>query len=61
MPTMRIYFIDAKNRIQRGEWIDCADDADAHRQAGELKAHWAVVEIWDRHRKVVRLDGAENT
>lgn len=58
MPAYRHYRLDGAGRISKAEWFEAADDADAVRQVRDKKLPVAS-EIWDRNRRVARVDAAD--
>jgi hypothetical protein len=57
LPAYRHYRLDGSGSISKAEWIEASDDADAVRQVQEKKLSVAS-EIWDRDRRVAKLDAA---
>lgn len=57
MPAYRHYRLDGAGRISKAEWIEASDDADAVRQIQEKKLPVAS-EIWDRNRRVAKVEAA---
>ena len=58
MANYRLYHLDDAGKIERAEWISAEDDADAERQARAIELH-SSIEVWDRHRLVVRIGSDE--
>ena len=55
MPEYRIYTIGSDGHFYSSIPLDCADDAEATKQAEQLvDGHY--VELWQRDRKIARLD-----
>lgn len=57
MPAYRHYRLDGSGSISKAEWIEASDDADAVRQVQEKKLSVAS-EIWDRDRRVAKVEAA---
>ncbi|MFL6730648.1 MAG: hypothetical protein ACJ8E3_01070 [Sphingomicrobium sp.] len=57
MRQYRVYCLDGSGNIHLAEWIDAADDADAIRQAHELKHGALKCEVWRGKRLVATIDG----
>lgn len=58
LPAYRHYRLDGAGSISKAEWFEAADDDDAVRHVREMKLPVAS-EIWDRHRRVARVDAAD--
>ena len=58
MSSYRVYWLDHKNRITRGEWIEADDDDDAHRRAVELCQEGDAdrIQVWQAARPVDDVD-----
>ncbi len=57
MKSYRVYWLNSRRRIIRGDWIDAHDDEDARRQASQLcNEETAHVEVWERSRPVEEID-----
>ena len=57
MQSYRIYWLDGRGRIKRGEWIEAADDADARRQARDLcDAGTFAMQVWQSARLVEEFE-----
>lgn len=57
MPAYRHYRLDGAGNISNAEWFEATDDADAVRQVREKNLPVAS-EIWDRNRRVAKIDPA---
>jgi hypothetical protein len=57
MQHYRLYCLDGQGSISLAEWIEATDDADAIRQAQELKRGALRCEVWLGKRLVATLDG----
>jgi hypothetical protein len=57
MPSYRHYRLDGAGNISKAEWIEASDDADAVRQVRDKKLPVSS-EIWDRNRRVAKVDAA---
>jgi hypothetical protein len=57
MQQYRLYCLDGVGRIGLAEWIEAGDDADAIRQAQEIKRGALRCEVWLGKRLVATLDG----
>ena len=55
MPAYRHYRLDGAGNISNAEWFEAADDVDAVRKVREKKLP-VPSEVWDRHRRVARVD-----
>jgi len=58
MRDYRLYCLDGTGSISLAEWIQAPDDADAVRQAQELKRGALKCEVWLGNRLVATLDGS---
>ena len=58
MLEYRLYCLDGVGSISMAEWIHAPDDADAIRQAYELKRGALKCEVWLGKRLVATLDGS---
>ncbi len=58
VPAYRHYRLDGAGNISDAEWFEAADDADAVQQVREKKLP-VTSEIWDRTRRVARVDAAD--
>jgi hypothetical protein len=59
MADYRCYFVNNLDQIQTAQNLDCAEDAEAMLQAGELaEAQSLTVEIWNGARLVGRVPQA---
>ncbi len=57
MQTYRIYWLDDKGRIRRGEWIEAEDDDHARRLAeGLCDEGTPTIEVWQGARPVDEVD-----
>ena len=58
MPSYRVYWLDEKDRIKRGDWIEADDDDDAHRRAVELchDGDADKIQVWQSTRPVDEVD-----
>jgi hypothetical protein len=54
----RHYRLDGAGNISKAEWFEAADDADAVHQVRDKKLPVAS-EIWDRNRRVARVDATD--
>lgn len=61
MSSYRVYFLNGAGRIELPEWIEAADDADAMRQAQELKEDARRCEVWQGKRLVGAIDNERLT
>ncbi len=51
MKTYRVYCLDDRGRITRGQWVEAHDDDDIRRRAAEIRTDTASrVEIWEGQR-----------
>ena len=57
MRHYRLYCLEATGSISLAEWIEALDDADALRQARDLKPGALKCEIWCGKRPVATIDG----
>lgn len=55
LPAYRHYRLDGAGNISAAEWIEAADDEEAVRQVRALSLP-VTSEIWDRNRRVARVD-----
>jgi hypothetical protein len=58
MRDFRLYCLDGTGSITLAEWIEAADDAEAIRQAQDLKRGALKCEVWVGNRLVATLDGS---
>jgi hypothetical protein len=58
MPTYRAYLIDENNRVTSYKPVDADSDAEALQAAREF-VDGCDVEVWDRDRKIGRLEPAK--
>jgi hypothetical protein len=58
MPTYRAYLIDENNRVVSYKPVDADSDAEALQAAREF-VDGCDVEVWDRDRKIGRLEPAK--
>ena len=58
MRDYRLYCLDGAGNINLVEWIEAPDDADAIRQAHELKRGALKCEVWLGKRLVATLDSS---
>ena len=58
MPTYRAYLIDENNRVASYKPVDADSDAEALQAAREF-VDGCDVEVWDRDRKIGRLEPAK--
>ena len=58
MPVYRHYRLDGAGNISKAEWFEAADDAVAVPQVRDKKLPVAS-EIWDRNRRVARVDATD--
>jgi hypothetical protein len=58
VPTYRAYMIDGNNRVTSYKPVDADTDAEAL-QAARQFASGCDVEVWDRDRKIGRLQPAK--
>lgn len=56
MPAYRHYRLDGAGNISEAEWIDANDDDEAVRKVAARNLAYAS-EIWDRDRRVARVEG----
>ena len=56
MGHYRLYCMDGAGRIGLAEWIEAGDDADAIRQALDLKRGALKCELWRAERLVATID-----
>ena len=56
MLSYRVYCVNGAGSLELPEWIEAADDADAMRQAQELKRKARKCEVWQGRRLVGTLD-----
>ena len=56
----RLYRLDGVGKIVSAEWLSAADDDAAARQARDGEPQ-STVEIWDRHRLVIRIEPNQET
>jgi len=57
MRSYRVYWLDRRRRIRRGDWLEAHDDEDARRQASVLcDEETASIEVWERSRPVEQID-----
>jgi hypothetical protein len=61
MSIYRVYCLDDAGSIELPDWIEAADDADALRQAQELKKNAKKCEVWQDSRLVGTIDGQRLT
>jgi hypothetical protein len=54
MLDYRVYIIEPDGHFHSAVYLDCADDAEAKKQAEQLVAGHDV-ELWQRDRKIARL------
>ena len=59
MPSYRHYRLDGAGNISKAEWIEASDDADAVEQVRDRKLPVAS-EIWDRNRRVAKIEAARS-
>ncbi|MGN6156439.1 MAG: hypothetical protein ACTHN4_12025 [Sphingomicrobium sp.] len=59
MPAYRHYRLDGAGNISNAEWFEATDDADALRQVRAKKLPVAS-EVWERNRRVARIDPADS-
>jgi hypothetical protein len=59
MPSYRHYRLDGAGNISEAEWFEASDDADAVKQVRDRKLPVAS-EIWERNRRIARIDAAES-
>ena len=57
MQRYRLYCLDGMGKIGLAEWIEAMDDADAIRQAQEMKPGALRCELWLGKRLVATIDG----
>ena len=57
MPAYRHYRLDGRGSIAKAEWIEADSDEDAVRQVREQRLP-VPSEIWDKDRRIARLDAA---
>ena len=55
MQTYRLYCLDGAGKIGLAEWIEAADEADAIRQAHEMKPDALKCELWLGERLVATI------
>lgn len=55
MASYRIYYLAAGGRLQLGENLDCADDAQAIQRALEISGDGRAGELWEGGRLVGRF------
>ena len=55
MPAYRHYRLEGSGRINKAEWFEAADDADAVRQVRERKLSVAS-EVWQGNRCVATIE-----
>ena len=55
MAYYRAYLVDRDDRIQKAVDLDCADDGAAIEAARQL-VNGHDVELWQHHRKIIRLE-----
>jgi hypothetical protein len=58
MANYRLYFIGADDHIVKAEVIDCPTDDDAIAAARVVCAEHPAVEVWERARRVQRVDAS---
>ena len=58
MPTYRVYLIDENNRVTSYKPVDADSDAEAL-HAARAFVDGCDVEVWDRDRKIGRLEPAK--
>ena len=56
MATYRLYGCDTAGKIVFGDYIECADEAAAPEAARPYLDRFASVEVWDRKRRLCKLD-----
>jgi hypothetical protein len=57
MRSYRVYWLDNRRRIVRGDWLQALDDDDARRQAAELcDEDTPTIEVWEAARPVDHID-----
>jgi len=58
MPSYRAYRLDKRHRIVSGEWLNAANDTEAHEKAAELceDGGGPAVELWEAARFVEEID-----
>jgi hypothetical protein len=57
MKSYRVYWLNHRRRILKGDWIQAQDDHEASRKAAELcNEESAAIEVWDRARPVDEID-----
>jgi hypothetical protein len=57
MPSYRVYWLNARRRILRGNWIQARDDDDARRKASTLcEPDTASIEVWEAARPVGEVE-----
>lgn len=59
MIPYRIYCMGPDGRISMAEWIEASDDADAVRQAQDMKPEAVKCEVWQDHRLVAKIDSSK--
>lgn len=59
MPTYRAYMIDGNDRVASYKPVEADSDAEALQAALQF-ADGCDVEVWDRDRKIGRLEPAKN-
>lgn len=57
VPTYHLYRLDGAGRISGAEWIEAIDDEEA-RQTAQRDRNSPGYEIWDRDRRVERVNAA---
>ena len=56
LPAYRHYRLDGAGNISEAEWIDANDDEDAVRKVA-ARGLPVASEIWERNRRVARVEG----
>ena len=51
MPSYRLYRLDGAGKIISADWIEAADDEQAHREARD-RTEGGRFELWDRKRLI---------
>jgi hypothetical protein len=57
MQRYRIYCLDGAGKIGLAEWIEAIDDADAIRQAHDMKPGALRCEVWLGEQLIATIDG----
>jgi len=55
----RVYSVDGAGKIVSADWLEADDDANALVGA-RSRFNGLVLEVWERHRLVGRVDGAKS-